>query len=396
MKVLLFANTDWYLYNFRLPLALDLQRRGVEVVLVSPPGPYGERLAGHGLRWIAAPLQRRSLGPWREARLLAWLYRLLRRERPDLVHGFTIKCAVYASFAARLADVPVCVAAITGLGYVFTSDDRRARLLRPVVRQLLRRALGGSGRRLILQNEDDVALFTRERLSAASAIRLIPSSGVDLTRFVPTPQATGETRAPLRVVLAARLLWDKGLAEYAAAARQLRDEGRDIRFVLAGAPDPGNPASVEPAAVERWRSEAGITWLGHVEDMAALFRDADVAVLPSYREGLPRSLIEAAACALALVTTDVPGCRAVVRDGLDGLLVPVRDAAALARAIARLDDDRALVRRLGDAARARALADYDVTRVNARTLDVYAELLPGFTGQGNPAMPAADPPSPAP
>lgn len=382
MKVVLFANTDWYLYNFRLPLAQMLRRHGVEVVLVSPPGPYGERLSALGLRWIAAPLHRRSLGPLRELRVLAWLRRLLRSERPDLVHGFTIKCAVYASIAARLAGVPACVAAITGLGYVFTSGDARARLLRPFVRLLLRHALTGSRRRLVLQNADDVALFVDARLADARAIRLIPSSGVDLSRFAPAV-AGGDPRAPLRVVLAARLLWDKGLAEYAEAARQLRAEGRTIRFVLAGAPDPGNPASVDPAIVERWRGDAGITWLGHVDDMAALYQNADVAVLPSYREGLPRSLIEAAACALALVTTDVPGCRAVVRDGVDGLLVPVRDAAALARALARLDDDRALLRRLGDAARAHALAEYSVDRVNARTLEVYRELLPAFARRGD-------------
>lgn len=381
MKIVLFANTDWYLYNFRLPLALSLRRRGIDVVLVSPPGPYGERFASLGLRWIPAPLQRRSLGLLREARVLTWLYRLLRRERPELVHGFTIKCAIYASLAARLAGVPACVAAVTGLGYVFTSDDTRARLLRMPVRLLLRHALAGRNRRLVLQNPDDVELFQSAHIADPGTIRLIPSSGVDLSRFAPAAEPSTTPEQPLRVVLAARLLWDKGLAEYAAAARQLRAEGRAIRFVLAGAPDPGNPASVDPAIVERWRDEAGIQWLGHVDDMQSVFHAADAAVLPSYREGLPRSLIEAAACGLALVTTDVPGCRAVVRDGVDGLLVPVRDAAALARAIARLDDDRLLLRRLGDAARTRALAEYDVERVNARTFEVYRELLPALAPQ---------------
>jgi glycosyltransferase involved in cell wall biosynthesis len=375
MKIVLFANTDWYLYNFRLPLAQTLQRRGIEVVLVSPPGPYGERFAALGLRWIPAPLQRRSLGLLREARVLAWLFRLFREEKPDLVHGFTIKCAIYASLAARLAGVHACVAAITGLGYVFTSTDLRARLLRLPVRWLLRQALNGKGRRLVVQNADDVAVFRDARLADDATIRLIPSSGVDLSRFTPAPRADDATQ-PLRVVVAARLLWDKGLAEYAQAAKLLRERGRKIHFLLAGAPDPGNPASIDIATIERWRDDGGIDWLGHVDDMAALFHSADVAVLPSYREGLPRSLIEAAACGLALVTTDVPGCRAVVRDGVDGLLVPVRDAAALAQAIERLDDDRALLRRLGDAAREHALAEYDVERVNARTLEVYRELLP--------------------
>ena len=181
---------------------------------------------------------------------------------------------------------------------------------------------------------------------------------------------------PLRVLLAARLLWDKGLAEYVEAARRLRGEGRAIEFLLAGDPDPGNPAAVPESTVRGWADEGVLQWLGHVDDMAGLFASVDVVVLPSYREGLPKGLIEAAACALPLVTTDVPGCREVVSDGVDGLLVPVRDAAALAAAIARLHDDPELAARLGKAARAKALAEFDEQIVIARTLAVYRELLP--------------------
>jgi len=374
MKVLLFANTDWYLYNFRLGLALELKRRGVEVVLVSPAGPYGARLLERGLRWIPAPLQRRSLGPLRELKVVTWLWRLLRQERPDLVHGFTIKCAVYASIAARLAGVPARVSAVTGMGYVFTSNDVRARLLRPLVRGLMRVALGGPRLRLVLQNSDDVALFKRSHLMDPQGIRLIPSSGVDLSRF--TECADAAQHGPLRVLLAARMLWDKGIAEYVDAARRLKAAGRSIRFQLAGAVDEGNPASVPRATLEAWVAEGAIEWFGHVEDMPDLFAHADVAVLPSYREGCPKSLIEAAACALPLVTTDVPGCHDVVRHDTNGLLVPPRDAQALALAIARLDDDRALAHRLGAAAREHALAEYDERAVIARTLAVYRELLP--------------------
>lgn len=384
MKVLLFANTDWYLYNFRLNLALELQRRGVEVLLVSPDGPYGPRLREHGLRWIVAPLRRRSLGPLRELRVVAWLWHLLRSERPDLVHGFTIKCVVYASIAARMAGVRACVGAVTGMGYVFASTDLRARALRPLVRGLLRAALGGARLRLVLQNADDAALFARSRLVDARHIRLIPSSGVNLSRFVQRRDAA--PTGTLRVLLASRLLWDKGVAEYADAARRLRAAGRSIRFLLAGAADEGNPASTPRATVEAWAAEGAIEWLGHVDDMPDLFARADVVVLPSYREGCPKSLIEAAACALPLVTTDVPGCRDVVRHKVEGLLVPARDAHALAEAIAQLDDDRELARRLGAAARARAVAEYDERTVVARTLEVYRELLPeGLSGEGKAA-----------
>ena len=476
MKIVLFANTDWYLYNFRRSLALALRDAGHDVLLLSPPGEYGARLQALGLRWQAAPMDRRSLNPLGELKLLLWLARLFKRERPALVHGFTIKCAVYGSLAARWAGVPARVNAVAGMGYVFTSNDLKARLLRTPVRLLLRLALGGPGARLILQNPDDVALFAKARLVDPAHVRLIAGSGVDCRRFTasqPPPDADGRFRVllaarlagvparvnavagmgyvftsndtkarvlrplvralrhaaldgrkarlilqnpddvalfqragfvdaahirlipgsgvdcsrfdardggrdagkPLRVLLAARLLWDKGLAEFVAAARQLRGEGRAIEFLLAGDPDPGNPAAVPEETVRGWVDEGLLQWLGHIDDMPALFASVDVVVLPSYREGLPKGLIEAAACALPLVTTDVPGCREVVSDGIDGLLVPPRDAAALAAAIARLHDDPALAAKLGTAARAKALARFDERIVIEHTIAVYRDLL---------------------
>jgi len=374
-KVVLFANTDWYLFNFRRSLALALRDAGFELLLLSPPGPYGERLRALGLRWEPVPMERRSLDPLREAGVLRHLMRLFRSEKPDLVHGFTIKCAVYGALAARLAGVPAQVSAVAGMGYVFTSDDARARLLRPLVRTLLRAALDGRNARLVLQNPDDVALFEQAGLVRPERIRLIPGSGVDCIRFAPRPERRRDPDRPLRVLLAARLLWDKGLAEYVEAAQRLPEEGRHIEFLLAGDPDPGNPAAVPEDTVRGWVEQGLLQRLGHVDDMPALLGSVDVVVLPSYREGLPKGLIEAAACGLPLVTTDVPGCREVVTDGIDGLLVPVRDGGQLAAAIARLQDDPPLAARLGAAARRRALAEFDERIVIQRTLAVYGELL---------------------
>ncbi|HEX7887930.1 MAG TPA: glycosyltransferase family 4 protein [Ramlibacter sp.] len=376
MNVLLFANTEWYLYNFRRSLAQALRDAGHEVLLVSPPGPYGEKLRALGFRWEAAPMVRRSLNPWRELVLVDWLRRLCRSEQIDLVHGFTIKCAVYGSLAARLAGVPARVNAVAGMGYVFTSGDLKARMLRPVVRGLMRLALDGEGARLILQNPDDVALFESAELVRPHRIRLIPGSGVDCQRFAPSTQEPPPAARPdkLRVVLPARLLWDKGIAEYVEASRQLRSQGRAIEFLLAGTPDAGNPAAVPEETIRGWIDEGAIRWLGQVDDMPALFRSVDVVVLPSYREGLPKGLIEAGACGVPLVTTDVPGCREVVRHGVDGLLVRARDAEALARAIATLHDDTNLRRRLAAAARQRATSDFDERKIIAATLSVYREL----------------------
>jgi len=373
VKVVLFANTDWYLYNFRLSLALALRDDGYDLLLISPPGRYGKKLRELGLRWEPVPMDRRSLNPFRELLLLWHLWRLFRRERPTLVHGFTIKSAIYGALAARHARVPARVSAVAGMGYIFTSDTMRARLLRLPVRFLMRIALDGSNARLVLQNSDDVDLFEDAALVNPSRIRLIHGSGVDCTRYSLRATDNGQ-RQPLRVLLAARLLWDKGLAEFVDASRRLQNEGRTIKFLLAGDPDPGNPASVPTATVLKWQADGLLQWLGHVEDMPGLLAKADVMVLPSYREGLPKSLIEAAACGLPLVATDVPGCRKVVTDGVDGLLIPVRNSGALAAAICRLDDDREFGTRLGLAAREKVLGNFDEQIVIRQTIEVYNEL----------------------
>lgn len=376
MKFILFANTDWYLYNFRLSTALQLQAMGIEAVMVSPPGDFGGRFEKHGVRWLPLPMQRASLNPLREAGTLLRLVQLLREERPQLLHNFTLKCAVYGAMAARAAGVPATVNAVTGLGYVFASEQPKARMLRPLVSALMRGALGGERSRVILQNPDDAAAFESARLAPAKQIRLIRSSGVDIARF--RQRDLGGPTRPLRVLLAARLLREKGIHEYIDAALMLKGQGRDIEFLLAGQPDPGNPHSVDGEEIQSWHDKGVLRWLGHVDDMPALLRSVDVMALPSYyREGVPKSLIEAGACGVALVTTNLPGCREVVScDGDDGLHVEPRSAASLAQVLARLDDDRELLARLGARARERALADFDERVVIRKTCEVYRELLP--------------------
>jgi glycosyltransferase involved in cell wall biosynthesis len=374
LKIFFFANTDWYLYNFRLPLAKALSQSGHDVVLISPPGQYGPRLQALGFNWQSVPMRRRSLNPFRELSLLIHLWRLMRAERPDIVHSFTIKSVVYGSLAARAAGVSRRVNAVAGMGYVFISDDIKARLLRPVVRALLRVALGGRNSRLILQNSDDVALFENVGVVDPSIIRLIRGSGVDCDLF--RPSLTEERKGDeFRVLLAARLLWDKGIREYVQAARDLGSRDRRFRFLLAGDPDPGNPAAVPENQIAAWQSEGIIECLGHVDDMANLYSTVDLVVLPSYREGLPKSLIEAAACGLPLVTTDVPGCREVVADEETGLLVPPHDSTALATAISRLANHSEVASRLGTSAREHAQREFDVNIILDQTLAVYDELL---------------------
>ncbi|NJN46987.1 MAG: glycosyltransferase family 4 protein [Candidatus Competibacteraceae bacterium] len=274
-----------------------------------------------------------------------------------------------------LARVPARVNAVAGLGYVFTNPAPRARLLRPLLCELMRRVLNNPHSLLILQNNDDVLAFQQAQIADSRYVRLIKGSGVDTQRFQPAG-ATIQPKGEKRVLLASRLLWDKGIAEYVEAARQLRIAGLSLRFQLAGVPDPGNPASIPQAQLNAWEAEGVVELLGQVEDMGARYAQTDMVVLPSYREGLPKSLIEAAACGLPLVTTDVPGCREVVTNGIDGLIVPARDARALANAICQLHEHPEWARQLGREARKRAVTEFDERIVIEKTVAVYKELLP--------------------
>jgi glycosyltransferase involved in cell wall biosynthesis len=373
VKVIFFANTDWYLYNFRLPLAKYLRDKHLEVVMLSPAGLYGPLLEREGFRWIALDMDRRSLNPVRELALIRRISAIYAAERPDIVHHFTIKCVVYGSLIARWHGIANRINAVTGLGYVFSGQGFKARVLRPIVRYLIRLALMGRGSRLIVQNIDDLSAFVSAGIASRGDTYLIRGSGVDTNTFQPLPN---EQQPPFtRVLLASRLLWDKGIREYIDAASLLREQGIPVQFFLAGSPDPGNPASVSVAQVNAWRDAGVITYLGHVEDMPGLLNGIDVVVLPSYREGTPRSLLEAAACGLPIVTTDVPGCREVVKHGVNGLLVPARDSVALASAIHRLCVNADERRRMGLAGREKVLTDFDQRRVLEETFAVYRQLL---------------------
>ncbi|HHJ13124.1 MAG TPA: glycosyltransferase family 1 protein [Gammaproteobacteria bacterium] len=370
-KVAFFANTDWYLFNFRLGLAKYLRAKGFDVVMMSPPGEYGYRFSEEGFRWIALPMDRRSLQPHRELFLLYRLRKILKAEAVDAIHNFTIKCVVYGSLAAQAAGVPSRINAVTGLGHVFVSDSLRARLLRPVVNRLLRYSLRGEGSRLVVQNPDDERLFLEQQMIDEPRLRLIKGSGVDTERFQSVPARAGER---MRILLAARLLWEKGIEEYAEAARMLRHRKDEVEFLLAGDSDPGNPSAVPDEQIRQWREEDLLTILGHVDDMPSLLREVDLAVLPSYREGVPRGLIEAAAAGLPIVTTDASGCREIVEHEVNGFLVPPRDGRALAKAIERLLDDPNRRKAFGEAGREKVLREFDERIVFERTWQVYESL----------------------
>ena len=365
MKIILFANTDWYLYNFRLPLAQSLQEGGYQVILLSPSGPYVERLQAQGFRWVNFPLSRRGLNPFAEGFTILRLLSLYQYEKPDIVHHFTIKCVLYGSLVARLIGIKSVVNSVTGLGYVFLAGGTIKNVLRWFITFFYRFVLRGT--KVIFQNPDDQQLFLEYRLVRENDAVLILGSGVDIERFVPKPEEAGE---PI-IVFPGRLLWDKGVGEFVAAARMLQDEGVRARFVLVGESDPNNPACIPQEQIQEWIQKGDIEWWGWREDMNQVFAQAHLVCLPSYREGLPKSLIEAASSGRPIVTTDLPGCREVVQEGKNGLLVPARDPEALATAIRSLLQNQIQRQKMGALGRELAVSLFSESKIVAQTLGVY-------------------------
>lgn len=385
-RLLFVVNAHEFTAAHRLPLLRGAQAAGFQVEAVAPGGsPAAERLEREGFVTHPIRLSRRGLRVWEEWGAVRELTRLYRRLAPDLVHHATIKPVIYGTMAARRAGSPVVVNAITGLGYVYTGSGWRSRLLRPVVDALYRYALGYARQRIIFQNFDDQAVLQRIGAMTPDQAVVIPGSGADVATFTPAPEPEGD---PL-VVLPARLLWDKGVGEFVGAARILRKEGLRARFALVGGLDEGNPSGIAEADIRRWFQEGVVEWWGPSDDMPGVYRAANVVVLPSYREGLPKVVIEASACGRPVVTTDAPGCRDAVVDGETGYLVPVRDAQALAARIRTLLESRDLRQRMGEAGRRLVVERFSTERVVEATLKVYDELLAGARPKDGKAMPRA-------
>ncbi|MDA0375000.1 MAG: glycosyltransferase family 4 protein [Planctomycetota bacterium] len=369
----LFANTDWYLLNFRIALAESARDAGWDVLTISPPGPHADKIRQRGFRWYPIPMTRRSIGILDQTRAVRAIRAILREHRVDVLHNFTLKCAILGAAAARpLRDVHV-VNAIAGMGYTFSSNDWFARALRSPLKFMLRRACSGPRTWTITQNPDDERELAENRICDAARLVSIPGSGVDCDAFRP-PDEAGREPDPARgkrILFVGRILRDKGIYELTEACRTLQRRGLEFEMLIAGEPDPGNPASIPTSQLDAWAEEGLFRRLGHVSDMASLYQQAETVVLPSYREGLPKSLIEAAASGCALLSCDVQGCREVVTHEETGLLVPARDSSTLAEAMARLLGDEALRARLGRAARERAIDKFSGRVVNGATLAIY-------------------------
>ena len=372
-KLLYLVTEDWYFCLHWLPVARAARDAGFDVVVATRVRQHGKQIEREGFRLIPIRLRRGSVNLFREMVSVIELIRIYQRERPDLVHHLTLKPVLYGSLAADVAGVPAVVNTLTGMGYVFTSDQWKARLLRPIVRFGFKMLLSRSRSRLILLNPDDLRMLVEAGDIDPDRGTVIRGPGVDIAHFAPTPEPEG---VPIAAMVS-RMLWQKGVDVLVEASRRLRQRGIPLRVVLVGELDSDSPDSIPEQQLHQWCVEGVVEWWGHRDELASVWAQAHIAVLPtSYGEGIPKALLEAAACGRPIVATDVPGCREIVREEVTGLLVPAKDPTALAGAIERLATSAELRRRLGGRGREIVVSEFSESSVVERTLEVYQSMLP--------------------
>ena len=369
-RLLFISPEDWFFCSHFLPLARAARAAGFEVSVVTRVSKHGETITREGVNFIPLDADRSTLGPLRIIKATARLTALIAQERPDIVHCITLRSVVLGGIAAKRAGVRGLVLAPTGLGHLWIEDDPAIRILRAVTRALVG-WLARAPTRLIFENRDDYRdLGFDGRFDGQ--VTFVGGAGVDAAAFVPQPQPPAP---PVKIAVVARMLATKGISESVEAIRLARSRGTPVELHLFGVPDPVNKRSLSPDQLKEWAAEPGIVWHGATSDIAAVWRDHHIALLLSFREGTPRSLVEAAACGRPIIATDVPGCREIVVDRKTGLLVPRGNIRATADAIGRLAEDAALRREMGGEGRRLFEERFTEVHVTSAVMDVYRQIL---------------------
>lgn len=366
-KILFVVNVDWFFISHRLPLAIKAQQKGYEVSIscgITDRKEYLERL---GLKVYPLEISRSSTGIKAEIKAFTEIYKILKQTNPDIAHFVTIKPVLYGGIASRFLSISKKVFSISGLGFIFIQEGLKASLRRWIIKTLYRFALSGKNSHVIVQNPNDQQIIQSIH---NSPITLIKGSGVDLTRYT----YVKENQERIIVVMACRLLKDKGVFEYIEAAKIIQNKGVDVTFELYGDIDTDNPASLSHTEIERIKKDNILIIHGISNDIAAIFSNANIIVLPSYREGFPKVLMEAAACGRAVVTTDVAGCRDAIIPDNTGLLCEVKNAKSLAKQIEKLITDQELRNKMGKAGRSLAETDFDIQKVVQNHFDIYEDI----------------------
>jgi glycosyltransferase involved in cell wall biosynthesis len=365
-KLLFLVNVDWFFISHRLPIALSAIKNGFEVHVACAITNRSDELSSLGLIVHPLNLSRSGIGAIGELNSLLQVYRVLVEVKPDILHTVTIKAVLYGNILARLTKVPVRVSSISGLGYVFVASGLKSKLFRSLIAVMYRIALNGASS-VIFQNKADRDVLNKMKSIKPCQEVFIRGSGVALDRYTVMPEPSGK---PV-VMLISRLLIDKGVGEFVAASKLLKSKRNDIRMVLVGEVDPGNPNTITSEQLTSWVELGLVEHWGYTNTVSEVIAKSNIIVLPSYREGLPKCLIEAAACGRAVITTDVPGCRDAIEPGKTGLLVPPKSDRALASAIARLVDDKILRHSFAKGSRFLAEEAFDIKDVIEVHLSLY-------------------------
>jgi glycosyltransferase involved in cell wall biosynthesis len=370
-RLLFLVTEDWFFVSHFKDRALAAQAAGYEVIVLSNDNGWADSIREAGFTFVPVPFVRRGLNPVKELGVLHAVLGQYRELRPDVLHHIALKPILYGSIAARFAGLKGILNAPVGMGFVFASRSLLSGLLRPIVELGLRFLLNPPGSRVVFENPDDLGQLVGRGAVRGSDAVLIRGAGVDTEVFSPAAEPDG----PPVVVLVSRMLWEKGVGDFVEAARRVKSDGVSARFLVVGSPDNQNPSAISEAQLEDWHSEGAVEWLGHRNDVASILKGAHIFCLPTYyAEGLPKSVLEAMAVGLPVVTTDAPGCREAVHDGENGLLVQPRDPSALAAALRQLIADRPFRRRMGAESRRRAVTEFATGIVTAQTMAVYDRL----------------------
>ena len=375
-RLLFFVTEDYYFWSHRLPIARSVRDAGIEVLIATRIDKYKERIEKEGFRVIPIALKRKNRNVISEICSILEVIRIYRKEKPDMVHHVAIKPILYGSFAAWLTDVPYVINAFSGLGFIFIKKGWLASVIRKLIFVIYHLAVLSKNTFAIFQNPEDLKLFVDLHIVKKDRSVLIRGAGVDIAHFRNLPEPTG---IPI-ITLASRMLWDKGVGELVDATRQLQNDGVNCRTVLVGIPDPDNPASIPEHVLRDWHAEGIVEWRGYRSDIADVFARSNIVVLPSYREGLPKVLLEAASCGRPIVSTDVPGCREIVRNDINGFLVPPYDSKCLAVALKTLIQDSKLRARMGTRGREIVMAEFSEEIVVKQTMELYERINPQITG----------------
>lgn len=372
MKILYVVNVDWFFISHRLPLAIEAKKRGYKVFVLAGDTGVGESLKIHNITFIPWNISRSGTNIFKEIRAITQLFKVFWQVKPQIVHNVGMKSVIYGSLVSQALRKPY-INALAGMGYVFTGDTIKAKILKIIIKRFFVFIFKSKKSLLILQNEDDKSWFLENGYITSSKLRLIKGSGVNLNDFQFEPEPFCK---PPIVCLPSRMLWDKGIGEFIEAIHVLKKNNlQNIRFVLAGGIDTENPAKILPNQLQKWVADGIVEWWGHQTDMPSLLSKVLIVVLPSYKEGLPKVLLEASAIGRAIITTDVIGCREVVRNNYNGILVPPRNAEALANAIQDLVNNFELRNKFISNGFEWVKQNFTIEKVTEQTFVLYDELL---------------------